>query len=110
MREAASLVLTGMRDPRLKGATLTEVSVSPDLKQARIFVSHYAGEAAAKEAVKGLNGAALRLRRELAGRLSLRVVPGLVFAYDPSVDQGFRIEALLNQARREDRGGGDGSE
>jgi ribosome-binding factor A len=106
MREVASLVLTGMRDPRLKGATLTEVSVSPDLKQARIFVSHYAGEIAAREAVKGLNGAAPRLRRDLAGRLALRVVPALVFAYDPSVDQGFRIDALLSQARREDRGGG----
>jgi len=101
--------LTTLRDPRLKGVTLTEVSVSPDLKQARLFVSHFRGEAVAREAVTSLNGAAPRLRRELAHRMALRVVPALVFAYDPSVDQGFRIDALLRQARREDRGGEEGS-
>ncbi len=98
-----------MRDPRVLGATLTEVSVSPDLKQARIFVTHYLGRDAAQAAVAGFNSGAARFRRELAARLALRVVPTLVFAYDPSADQGFRIDALLNQARREDRGGGGSS-
>jgi len=97
-------MLTVMRDPRMVGATLTEVDVSPDMKQARVFVTHYRGEAAAKEAVVGLNRGAARFRRDLSSRLSLRVVPALVFLYDPSVDQGFRIDALLNQARRQDRG------
>lgn len=97
-------MLTVIRDPRAVGATLTEISVSPDLKQARVFVTHFRGEAAAKEAVVGLNSAASRLRRDLSMRLALRVVPALVFAYDPSVDQGFRIDALLRQARKEDRG------
>lgn len=103
-RELATLMLTVMRDPRMVGATLTEVDVSPDMKQARVFVTHYRGEAAAKEAVVGLNRGAARFRRDLSSRLSLRVVPALVFLYDPSVDQGFRIDALLNQARRQDRG------
>jgi len=103
-RELATLALTVMRDPRVIGATLTEVSVSPDLKQARVFVTHYRGEAAAREAVIGLNRGAARFRRDLSARLALRVVPALVFLYDPSVDQGFRIDALLSQARRHDRG------
>ncbi len=81
--------------------------MSPDLKQARIYVTHYKGEVAAREAVAFLNEVAHRMRRDLAGRLRLRIVPNLVFTYDPSVDQGFRIDALLDRARRE-RGGQEG--
>lgn len=108
-REIATLALTLMRDPRVLGATLSEVSVSPDLKQARVFVTHYLGREAAESAVAGFNSGASRFRRELARRLALRVVPALVFVYDPSADQGFRIDALLSQARREDRGEGGSS-
>lgn len=108
LREAAAWALAEIDDPRVRGAALPEADVSPDLKQARIFVTHYQGEQAARAAVQALNRAAPRLRRELGARLSLRVVPQVVFAYDPSVDQGFRIDALLDRARREDRGGGEG--
>ncbi len=102
-REIAGLALTDVTDPRAQGATLTEVSVSPDLKQARVFVTHHAGEEAARAAVAALNHAVPRLRHALAQRVQLRVVPALVFTYDPSADRGFRIEALLREARR-DRG------
>lgn len=101
----ALLVLTAVNDPRATGATFTEVDVSPDLKQARVYVTHHRGEEAAREAVKALNGASGHLRRELAARLTLRISPHLVFTYDPSVDQGFRIDALIRKARTEDGGG-----
>ncbi len=100
----AALVLTAINDPRAAGATLTEVDVSPDLKQARVYVTHHRGEEAAREAVKALNRASGHLRHELAARLILRVSPHLVFTYDPSVDQGFRIDALIRKARAEDGG------
>ncbi len=95
-------MLTAVSDPRAAGATLTEVDVSPDLKQARVYLTHHRGEEAAREAVKALNRASGHLRRRLAGRLSLRIVPQLVFTYDPSVDQGFRIDALLRKAHAKD--------
>lgn len=101
-REVAALVPAAVDDPRVAGATFTEVDISPDLKQARIYVTHYRGEEAAHEAVRALNRASSHLRRILAPRLSLRVTPQLVFLYDPSVDQGFRIDALIRKARNED--------
>ena len=97
---------TALGDPRIAGATLTGVDISPDLKQARIHVTHYRGEAVAREAVVGLNSASPRLRRLLAGKVVLRVVPNLVFTYDPSVDEGFRIDALIRRARSEDGSAG----
>ncbi len=107
LREAAQWVLTEMDDAQTRAAALPEADVSPDLKQARIYVTHYLGEEAARAAVARLNHAARRMRRDLAARLRLRIVPNLVFSYDPSVDQGFRIDALLDRARRE-RGGEEG--
>ena len=104
LREAAQWVLTEINDGQTRQAALAEADVSPDLKQARIYVTHYQGEGAARAAVARLNVAAPLLRRALASRLRLRVVPRVVFAYDPSVDQGFRVDALLDRARRE-RGG-----
>lgn len=104
LREAAQWVLTEINDGQTRLAALAEADVSPDLKQARIYVTHYQGEGAARAAVAQLNIVAPLLRRALASRLRLRVVPRLVFAYDPSVDQGFRVDALLDRARRE-RGG-----
>ena len=109
LREAAQWVLTEIDEARTRQAALAEADVSPDLKQARIYVTHYQGEAAAREAVARLNAAAPRMRRDLASRLRLRVAPNLVFSYDPSVDQGFRIDALLDRARRERGEGGEGS-
>lgn len=101
LREAAQWVLTEIDDAQTRAAALPEADVSPDLKQARIYVTHFRGEAAARAAVAWLNAAAPRMRRDLAGRLRLRAVPRLIFTYDPSVDQGFRIDALLERARRE---------
>jgi ribosome-binding factor A len=109
LREAAQWVLTEIDEVQTRLAALAEADVSPDLKQARIYVTHYQGEAMAREAVARLNAAVPRMRRDLASRLRLRIVPNLVFAYDSSVDQGFRIDALLDRARRERGGEGDGS-
>ena len=108
LREAAQWVLTEIDEGQVRLAALTEADVSPDLKQARIYVTHYQGEAAARAAVVKLNAVVPRMRRGLASRLRLRVVPNLVFAYDPSVDQGARIDALLDRARRERSEEGDG--
>lgn len=108
-RELADLLLTTIGDPRVVGVTLSEVDVSPDLKQAKVFVTHHRGEAVARLAVVRLNKAARFLRRELARRLVLRVAPNIVFVYDASVDQGFRIDALLRQARLDDKSGETGS-
>ncbi|WP_298135367.1 30S ribosome-binding factor RbfA [Acidiferrobacter sp.] len=104
LREAAQWVLMEIDDGQIRLASLAQADVSPDLKQARIYVTHYQGEGAARAAVAHLNLLAPLMRRELASRLRLRVAPNLVFSYDPSVDQGFRIDALLDQARRERRG------
>jgi ribosome-binding factor A len=84
-------------DPRLSGLTVSAVEITPDLRQAKVFVVAV-GERE-KEVREGLRHATPFLRRELAHRVQLRAVPELTFAFDHSIDQGDRIERLLRQVQ-----------
>jgi ribosome-binding factor A len=95
------------RDPTLRDASIvvTEVSLSPDLRNARAFVMPLGGANAA-EIVAGLKRSAGFLKRLVARELSLRYAPNLVFTLDGSFDQADRMAALLAQPQvAQDLGG-----
>jgi len=87
-----------LRDPDLQGAaiTVTEVRVSPDLKNATAYVMPLAG-ARAETVMAALARSAPYLRRALAQAVKLRYAPGLEFALDTSFDHASRIAALLHR-------------
>lgn len=97
-----SIMLAGeLKDPRIEGlVTITEVRVSPDLKQARIYVSVLGSEAEQKSTMKGLAAAVAFVRHELLERLRMRRAPEVLFILDHSEDYGRRIEDLLRQAKK----------
>ena len=86
----------GCRDPALQDASIavTEVRMSPDLRNATAFVMPLAGSNATK-IIAGLKRSSAFLRRLVAHELSLRYVPRLVFAIDGGFAQAERIAALL---------------
>ena len=85
-----------LRDPALREAniTVTEVRLSPDLRNATAFVMPLAG-ANAGEIMAGLRRSAPFLKTRLARELDLRFVPNLVFALDRAFESAERIAALL---------------
>src|SRR5580704_19039066 len=87
-----------LRDPALKDAviTVTEVRVSPDLKNATAFVMPLGG-AHAGEVLAALQRGAAYLRGLLGHEVPLRYVPSLRFLLDTSFDHASRIEALLHR-------------
>ena len=87
-----------LRDPALKDAviTVTEVRISPDLKNATAFVMPLGG-AHATEVVAALQRGAGFMRGLIGRELVLRHVPSLRFALDTSFDHASRIEALLHR-------------
>ncbi len=87
------------RDPDLADAsvTVTEVRVSPDLKNATAFVTPLGG-ADMDRLVAALNRAQGYFRRELGRELSLKFVPRISFAADTSFAYSARIEELLHRA------------
>ena len=101
--EVSELLSRQVKDPRVKGlVTVTEVSTSPDLKQAKIFISIMGDENEKGEVLQGLNSASGFLRRELAKRVSLRHIPELSFEKDDSIERGIRLSQLIEQVSAED--------
>ena len=102
-RELAILVPQVLDDPRAHQATFTHVVVSPDLKSARVYFTLLAGAAGAEPVVAMFAHAAGHLRRELAGRVDLRIIPTLRFYFDASIERGDRLSQLIERAVRADQ-------
>jgi ribosome-binding factor A len=97
----ARLLREELRDPRIGFVTVTDVTLSPDLRQARVFVSTLDEDPT--ECLRALAGARPFLRRMLARESALRFTPELRFEIDESVAGGFRIERILEDVRPADR-------
>ncbi len=91
--------LRQMLDERLAQVTFTEVRMTPDLKIAKVYFSTFNGNV--KEAEEALKGARGLLRKKVGEELQLRYTPNLQFYFDESVEEGSKIEALLNSIKRE---------
>ncbi len=107
----ANLIERGeIHDPDLAAGsvTVTEVRVSPDLRNATAFITPFGG-GDARLKLKALKRVKPFLRHELAHVLNLRYAPELFFEEDTSLDQASRIDALLRSAdvRRDLLGGPD---
>jgi ribosome-binding factor A len=102
-RELSALLARGLKDPRITGfVTVTGAKMSPDLKEATVYVSVHAGEAERARTMEGLQAAATFLQREVARIIGLRYTPHLHFVYDESVARGDRIDRLLREAHAQD--------
>jgi ribosome-binding factor A len=91
-----------VKDPRVHDITITEVDVSPDLKNARILFSLLGDEAAQEEALAGLESAAGYMRSELMKVLDLRPMPILVFEFDESFHRTEETLDTLDRVLHED--------
>jgi len=100
-RELAGLLLAGINDPRVMGATVTEVRVTRDLSYATVFV-RLDGTKDPDGARAGLARASGFIRRELGRSLRLRKMPELRFEPDETLERAGRIEELLRQVRESD--------
>ena len=106
LRQELSEAMRDLRDPRLSGLTsITEVTVTPDLRSAKVYVSTLGTDEQRNAAVEGLEAAASRLRHELKARLrTMKYIPFMTFQRDDSIEEGSR---LLDLMRESDDGGGD---
>ena len=96
--EISELLQRQVKDPRLsKFIAVTEVSTSPDLRYAKVFVSYMGSEAEKKELMDGLEAASNFLRNQLLKRLRLRRIPELNFQWDDSIERGTRLLQLIDE-------------
>ncbi len=97
-QEISDLLEREVDDPRLNNLiSITEVSVSPDLKHAEVFVSILGNGRNKIDMIAGFNTASGFLRKKLASRLRLKCTPQLSFHCDDSIERGTRILKLISQ-------------
>jgi len=95
--EISTLLINGVKDPRVGLVTVTSVKLTDDLRHATVYFSVRGADAERKDAEVGLNSAKGFLRREVGKLLRMRFVPEIIFKYDDSVAYGNHIESILKQ-------------
>src|ERR671918_1217839 len=97
LREVLSEALPELKDPRIGFVTVTGVETSPDLRQARVFVSVLGSERKRDQTLEGLTAAHGVLQARIARELRLKRTPQLAFEYDPTVERGMRLSRLIDE-------------
>ncbi|MGI8883613.1 MAG: 30S ribosome-binding factor RbfA [Pyrinomonadaceae bacterium] len=93
--DIAEVVGFELVDPRLQNIVVTDVQVSENLRDAKVFVLIEGDENEIKEAMKGLQRAATFVRQQVAMNLSLHHVPHLHFMRDTAEENAARIGEIL---------------
>ena len=102
LKEVAFLLLEKVRDPRVRGVTLTGIRLSDDLRLARIYYSVMGDQNEEEQAAAGLRSATGFVKRQIGKRLDLRYIPEISFSYDPSLKFGNHLERVFEGMRKPD--------
>jgi len=97
-QEISDLLRKQINDPRLTTLiSITKVATSPDLRNAKVFISTLGDKVNKDEILQGFTAASGFLRRQLANRLELKHTPELSFHLDDSIERGAEVLKLIEQ-------------
>lgn len=99
LRHISIILNEDVRNEVLKNVSITDVTVDSDLTFAKVYFMTRLEDTEMVE--KELNKSAGFIRMNLAKRLNLRSTPELRFVYDNSLDNGNRIESILEKVNSE---------
>ena len=97
LREISVIITQEINDPKLGFPTVTSVGVSPDLNNAKVYVSFLGKNYKKRDGIEALRKAKGHIKSELAKRLKIRKIPDLEFVVDDTLDKAERIEDILNK-------------
>ena len=102
-REISKILLEDIKDPGIEFVNITNVSVSHDLKYAKIYYS-VIGNKADKENVDDRLQAATKFIRSKIGKvIEFRHVPEIKFCYDTLTDRVDNLERLFAKIKEENK-------
>ncbi|HHV29598.1 30S ribosome-binding factor RbfA [Acetivibrio mesophilus] len=103
-REMSTIIQNELKDPRLsKLISITHLSVTKDLRYAKVYVSVMGSDEEKSNALEGLKSAAGFIRREIGRRVQIRYTPEIHFELDNSIEKGAYITRLINETSVEDK-------
>src|SRR5438094_2923240 len=110
VREAIKEVLASqidrLKDPGVGFVTITDVTLSPDLRNAKAFYTVYGSDVERAATADALRRATRHLRTAVAHEVRLRFAPTLEFAEDPIPERTQRLERILGDIAHEAGQGG----
>lgn len=102
VREVASeTILFKLKDPRIKGVTVTRAEVSADLQHAKVYVSLMGTPSEQKRCLQGLQRAAGYIQSHLAPRLRSRTIPEITFIVDEGVKKSIQMSKILREEQEQ---------
>ncbi|MFQ5648484.1 MAG: 30S ribosome-binding factor RbfA [bacterium] len=101
-QEISHIIARELKDPLIGMASVTKVTLSDDLRFAKVYVSIIGKDTSAENSLQGLDRAKRFIRSQLGSRTDLRFVPDLSFVYDKSAAYAHDIETLLNQLNQQE--------
>ena len=104
VQKVLSEIIRGeIKDPRISPLTsVVSVSVAPDLKTCKAFISVLGNEEAQVNTMAGLKSAVGYVRRQLAKELNLRNTPEITFVLDQSIEYGVNMSKMIDDVVSKD--------
>lgn len=94
--EIAEVVGFELDDPRLESVVVTDVTVSDDLRDAKVYCLIQGSEDDISSALKALRNASTFVRQQVAMNLDLRHAPHLHFVRDTAEENASRVTEILS--------------
>lgn len=107
IKEVLAIEIERLKDPGVGFVTITDVDMSPDLRNAKVFYTVYGGDVDRAATRDGLRRATKHLRTAVAHGVRLRFAPTLEFAEDPVPERTQRIEQILAEISHDDAPSGE---
>jgi len=98
-RYLATIILSEVKDERIRFVTVTNVNLTSDLSIATIYYTVFGSKDQIENSSRVLNDAKGYIRTLLAKRLQIRKTPDLIFKYDNSLEEGSKIEKILAEIK-----------
>ena len=99
-RELTELLRRDVKDGRIGNVTITAVTVTGDLRTARVYYLVFGKDGPDPKVQRGLESAAGFLRNALSRSLMIRYTPTLSFELDTSIEHGVRLTQLIDSVNK----------
>ena len=100
-REIGEIIDRRLKDPRVGMVTVTDVSVTADLRYARVYFTVLGEQKELQQARDGLESARLYIQGEIGRRIRMKYTPELSFHFDESLQRGLHIDKVLKELKTE---------
>ncbi len=102
-KEISEILIADIADPRLEYITITDVKVTPDLRNATVLYSMMGTDEEKKDVQKALRKATGYIQRIVTQRLVLKYSPKFKFKYDDTLEKAAHMEEVIDALEAEEQ-------